>query len=75
MFGGLEDAFGKMHNSFLEMWGVKDNTELVNLVDTQSRTYATKLQAIVGDLTEEVSDLIELMLRSFLQIPFRILAG
>lgn len=46
-----------MHNSFLEMWGVKDNTELVNLVDSQSRTYATKLQAIVGDLTEEVSDL------------------
>lgn len=57
------------------MWGVKDNTELVNLVDTQSRTYATKLQAIVGDLTEEVSDLIELMLRYFLQIPFRIFAG
>lgn len=39
------------------MWGVKDNTELVNLVDSQSRTYATKLQGIVGDLTEEVSDL------------------
>lgn len=35
--------------------GVKDNTELINLVDVQSRTYATKLQGIVADLTETVS--------------------
>lgn len=32
---------------------MKDNTELVNLVDTQSRTYATKLQGIVEQMSEE----------------------
>lgn len=42
-----------MHTSFLELWGVKDNSELITLVSDNSKTYATKLQAIVGDLTEE----------------------
>lgn len=47
--------FGKLHTSFLDLMGVKDNTELINLVDTQSRTYATKLQGIATELTETVS--------------------
>lgn len=54
---GFEDAWGKLHTSFLDLVGVKDQTELVNLVDTQSRTYATKLQGFVGQLTEEVREI------------------
>lgn len=54
LFGGFEEAFGKVHSSFLELVGVKNNDELVDMVSTQSKTYASKLQTIVGDLTEEV---------------------
>ncbi|GAB0099449.1 hypothetical protein DMENIID0001_153070 [Sergentomyia squamirostris] len=48
-----EEALMKFHSSFLDLFGVNNNTELVNLVDTESRKYAARLQTIVGDLTNE----------------------
>uniref|UniRef100_A0A1L8DJ31 Putative apolipophorin-iii n=1 Tax=Nyssomyia neivai TaxID=330878 RepID=A0A1L8DJ31_9DIPT len=48
-----EEAVSKFHSAFMDLFGVKTNVELVDLVRDQSRQYATKLQDIMGDLTAE----------------------
>ncbi|XP_055694390.1 uncharacterized protein LOC129796461 [Lutzomyia longipalpis] len=49
-----EEAVGKFHSAFMDLFGVKTNDELVDLVRDQSRQYATKLQDIMGELTTTV---------------------
>uniref|UniRef100_A0A6B2E5T7 Putative apolipophorin-iii n=1 Tax=Phlebotomus kandelakii TaxID=1109342 RepID=A0A6B2E5T7_9DIPT len=48
-----EEAVSKFHSAFMDLFGVKTNDELVEMVRVQSRTYANKLQDIASDLTAE----------------------
>lgn len=50
-----EDALKTLQTQFLNFWGVKSNTELTNLIQTQTKTYSDRIQVAVNELTEEVS--------------------